>query len=139
MNRVIRTLTFGVLFAGLAASASADSLPQGASKLDAAGVQKYIVGNTITGFSRGKPYEEYYASDGAIHGSYNGSQYSASWSIRPSDGWMCFKYKNSSNDGCWFAAVVQSAGQIPSVVYWLKSDGSLDDQTPLKQGNPDGL
>jgi hypothetical protein len=123
-------------------STAAGSLPSGVTKLDAAGVKKYIIGNTVGGTGTdGKAYKEYYAADGTIHGLWNhGTNYSGTWTILASDGRMCFKYKDPSSNGCWFAAVSQSASQSPTQVYWLKSDGSVDGEpTSLKQGDPYGL
>jgi hypothetical protein len=143
MNAVTRLFVCSLLLClSYIATAAAGSLPSGVSKLDAAGVKKYIIGNTVGGTGTdGKAYAEYYAADGTIHGLWNhGTNYSGTWSVRISDGGMCLKYKDPSFNGCWFLAVAQSAGQSPTQVYWLKSDGSVDwEAASLKQGDPYGL
>jgi len=141
MNVVARIFLVLLFLLSHVAPTTAGRLPWDVVKLDAAGVQKYLIGNTVVGAGPdGKVYEEYYASDGTIHGLWNHrTNYSGTWTVQTSNGWMCFKYKDFSGSGCWFIAAAQTGRQL-TAVYWLKSDGSLDGgPTPVKQGNPYGL
>jgi hypothetical protein len=54
-----------------------------------------IVGNSITGFTRGALWTEYYAPDGTIKGIWGSTKYVARWSV--SGELMCFDYPGSRN------------------------------------------
>lgn len=110
--------------------AGADStLPSGATKLDANGIQKQIVGNTLAG----SKWEEFYAPNGTINGLWKGRRYDAKWDTDGNK--MCFHYLSPPADRCKTIAV--NGNQV----YFILDSGEVDEYSPaiLKAGNPDGL
>lgn len=95
------------------------------------GINSMIVGNSLTGFSRGARWTEYYAPDGAIRGNWRNSRYLAKWSVNDRE--MCFDYAEQAK----YCLIYSVVGEQ---VFFYQSDGSGGQRTfRLLPGNPLGL
>ena len=91
-----------------------------------------IIGNSMTGFSRGGWWTEYYAPDGTIRGKWRSQHYLAKWSV--DRGLMCFDYEIDGRSFCLMLAVTKDQ------VFTYREDGSGGDQSSrLLSGNPQNL
>ena len=103
-----------VIALGLAGLARA-----GPAMLTADQIKETIVGNTMSGVSKGGvEWAEYYLPNGLIAGSWGGDKYQGNWSMK--DDMMCFDYSGTDDDRC-----NRIAAEGDTVYYYMK-DGKPD-------------
>lgn len=95
------------------------------------GINSMIVGNSLTGFSQGGWWTEFYAPDGTIRGRWRGSRYLAKWSVEGK--MMCFHYPEKKNYCLMYSAVGDQ-------VFFYQPDGTGGRKGfKLLPGNPLGM
>ncbi len=106
--------------------------PEKAALLTEDEILTLIVGNSMTGLTRGARWTEYYAPDGTIRGRWRSARYLAKWSV--DGGRMCFDYATDGRNFCLMLAV--SGDQVFS----FRDDGTGGDKaSKLLSGNPQNL
>lgn len=95
-------------------------------------IKKTIVGNTLSGVSKGGlEWAEYYLPNGLIAGLWGGDKYQGNWSVK--DGMWCFDYSGTDDDGC--RTIVAEGDRV----FYYTAYGMPDGEARLAVGNPNNL
>jgi hypothetical protein len=106
--------------------------PEKAALLTDDEIMTLIVGNTMTGFTHGGWWSEYYAPDGTIRGKWRSARYLAKWKVN--GGRMCFDYPIEGRNFCLMLRLSDDQ------VFAYQEDGTGGDRaSKLLPGNPKNL
>lgn len=102
-------------------------------KVAPADLPAIIANRTYRGVTDGKPYAEYYTTDGSVRGKTDGESYTGSWKVVGEQ--LCFTYPQPGKEDEVDCYSVFKNGDTST---WIGSDGAAVETTYV-EGNPDGL
>ena len=115
------------------ATTTAPAAKPAGDKVAPADLPAVVANRTYRGVADGKPYAEYYATDGSVRGKTDGEPYSGSWKVVGEQ--LCFTYPQPGKEDEVDCYSVFKAGDT---LTWIDSDGAVA-ETTFVEGNPDNL
>lgn len=103
--------------------------------MPAAELAALVSNTTHSGTDQGAPYSEYYAADGKVSGTKDGTPYTGTWKVSNDE--LCFTYADDSG-ASQAPADCYTARADGATVYWYQ-DGTLSSTTTSVPGNPQNL